>query len=311
MGERDAALHGVLVTYRRPADLTTTLDRLATQSRRLDTLVVVDNDADPRVEEVVAASAAAGTTTYLATPENLGPAGALAIGVAEVLRSAGDDWVVFLDDDDPPRTSDMLAEITEFAEKMLWHDPAMAGVGLVGARFDARTGRTVRIRDEQLIGSVEVDYIGGGQLPCYRADVMREVGAPEPSLFFGFDDLEYGSRLTAAGRRLYIDGAVCLRERRVKGLVGVNRRPSRELGAVGWRDYYTTRNLVWILRNCGHHRTVLRVVAHRVVGKGLYNVRRNPLAARSHIALGLRATFDAYRGRMGRTVEPASASAAP
>ena len=37
-------LLGVLVTFRRPEDLGETLHRLAEQDRKLDTLVVVDNE---------------------------------------------------------------------------------------------------------------------------------------------------------------------------------------------------------------------------------------------------------------------------
>ena len=56
-----AALHGVLVTYRRPAALAEMLDRLGDQRRRLDTLVVVDNDLDESARAAVAAFA--GSTT--------------------------------------------------------------------------------------------------------------------------------------------------------------------------------------------------------------------------------------------------------
>ena len=41
---RPGALHGVLVTYRRPVEVAEMLRRLDDQVRRLDTLVVVDND---------------------------------------------------------------------------------------------------------------------------------------------------------------------------------------------------------------------------------------------------------------------------
>lgn len=302
-------LCGVLVTFRRPLDLAQTMRRLADQTRRFDTLVVVDNDNDPRVAEIVATSSAATNVIYLPAQENLGPAGGLALGMTRLLRIGDDGWVVLLDDDDPPRTDEMLAEITSFADEMLRLDSSVAGVGLVGARFDVPAARTVRIEDHELHGPVVVDYIGGGQLPCYRAAVMREVGVPEASLFFGFDDLEYGLRLKAAGHPLYIDGDTCLRERKVKGLLGIDRQPRRQLGSINWRNYYTTRNLIWILRTNGHHRSAVRVVAHRILAKGLYNLRSNPTGAWAHSVMGIRAALDAYTGRMGRTVEPAALDA--
>ena len=47
---------GVLVTHRRPDELTKSLDALTTQSRALDHLIVVDNDDDERVRDLVAGS---------------------------------------------------------------------------------------------------------------------------------------------------------------------------------------------------------------------------------------------------------------
>jgi len=307
MPGRAGAVHGVLVTYRRPDELAVTLQRLAEQTKQLDSLTVVDNDADPLVHEIVAdVSGVAGGVNYYSAPENLGPAGGLSFGASRVLRTADEgDWVMFLDDDDPPRSVDMFSETTAFAEEMVRRDPNMAGVGLVGARFDSRTGLAVRIVDRELSGPVPVDYIGGGQLPCYRVAVMREVGLPDPKLFFAFDDLEYGLRLTAAGHQLYMNGETCLRERRAKGLIGIDRRPSRKLAQLSWRDYYSTRNLVWILRSRGQHVPAARVVTRRVLAKAALNIPHSPRLAWAHLVMSGRASVDAYRSQMGRTIDPA------
>ena len=105
-----AALHGVLVTYRRPAALAEMLDRLGDQQRRLDTLVVVDNDLDESARPTVAAFAgldtAPGRVDYVPAGANTGPAGGIALGMRSALDHAtDDDWVVSLDDDDPPPSS--------------------------------------------------------------------------------------------------------------------------------------------------------------------------------------------------------------
>jgi glycosyltransferase involved in cell wall biosynthesis len=300
-----SAVHGVLVTFRRPAELAVTLRRLAEQTRPLDTLAVIDNDSDPRIKHLVDSVKIPAEVTYLPTAENLGPAGALALGANHILHHAGDaDWVMFFDDDDPPRTASTVAAIVAFAERMRQVDQTTAAVGLVGARFDFRTGLTVRVPDDALRGPVPVDYVGGGQMPCYLAGVMREVGVPEPCLFFGFDDLEYGLRLRTAGHRLYVDGEKWAGERFDRGRTGLDRRPSKHVRPLGWRDYYSTRNLVWILRRHRRHRAAARFLALRVVAKAAYNSVRSPRLAWRHLNLGARAGLDAYRGRMGRTVEP-------
>jgi glycosyltransferase involved in cell wall biosynthesis len=306
------ALHGVLVTYRRPESLAITLKQLSQQSRRLDTLVVVDNAGDPETRRALAANPSVATDVeYLASPENLGPAGGLALGSRQVIGRAADaDWVMFLDDDNPPRTLEMFSELTAFGEEIRQQDPQMGGVGLIGSRFNVRTGLGVRLADDELHGPVRVDYVGGGQLPCFSVEAMREVGLPDPRLFFGFDDLEYGLRLRFAGRPLYVSGEFLHRERGVYGILGQRKPPNRTITTLGWRDYYSTRNLVWILRHNRRHMAAVRVVMRRVVAKAAYNVTRDPTTAWTHVALGTRATFDAYTGRMGRTIEPGAGSAA-
>jgi len=54
-------MHGVLVTCHRPGDLVAMLDGLAQQERRLDTLVIIDNDPGESAREVLAKQVAAGT----------------------------------------------------------------------------------------------------------------------------------------------------------------------------------------------------------------------------------------------------------
>jgi glycosyltransferase involved in cell wall biosynthesis len=268
-------------------------------------LVVIDNDSDPATKHLVDSLTTLRAVAYVAAPENLGPAGALALGTGQVLRTAGaTDWVLFFDDDDPPAAPDAIEKTTTFAERMQVSDPALAGVGIVGARFDIRTGLTVRVPDDELGGPVAVDYVGGGQLPCYLAGAMADVGLPDARLFFGFDDLEYGLRLRAAGYTLYVDGDEWATLRSASGRTGLDHRPSKLVRPVGWRDYYSTRNLVWILRSRGRHVAAARFMAVRIVGKAAYNATRSPRLAWSHLRLGVRAGVDAYLGRMGRTVEP-------
>lgn len=299
-------VHGILVTFRRPTELSGVLARISAQTRRLDSLVVVDNDGDRGVEALVrGVPEAANSVRYVPAPTNLGPAGGLALGLAHALPEAEDsDWVVFFDDDDPPRTLTLLAEITAFAEDMLLTDPDLGGVGLVGARFDMRTGFAIRLPDEALHGPIKVDYVGGGQFPCLRVAAVRHVGLPDPRLFFGFDDLEYGLRLRAAGRQLYVSGDLWRRERQAHGHLGLDRRPNRIVTVPSWRDYYSTRNLVWILHLNRSNLAAARVTIRLAVAKPLYNLPRRPRAALAHFALGIRAAFDAYTDRMGRTVEP-------
>ena len=99
----EPSLFGVLVTFRRPVALGETLRRLTEQDRRLDHLVVVDNDPSAESRSAVAgAGAIAGSVEHLEMPENVGFTGGVAAGMRWVLERADDrDWIVVLDDDDP------------------------------------------------------------------------------------------------------------------------------------------------------------------------------------------------------------------
>jgi GT2 family glycosyltransferase len=300
-------LFGVLVTFRRPAALALMLDRLAEEDQPLELLVVVDNAPSARARQLVDVYRARDRrVVYIATSENLGPAGGRAVGMGRLLMTAADaDWIVCLDDDEPPSSGELTA-LVRFAEQMVARDSTTGAVGASGGRFDLRRGLVVRVPDDELIGPISVDSIGGGQLPLYRVKAIRRAGAFSPDLFFGFEELELGMRLREHGYSLYADG-VRWRERRERGgRLGLDPRPSHNLGPVTSRRYYSLRNLIYVLRMHRKPSTALRVALLHGVVKPLANLLVSPRCAIRHLRLNIRAISDAWRGRMGRTVEPES-----
>jgi GT2 family glycosyltransferase len=308
------AIHGVLVTYRRPDDLALMVRRLAEQERGLDTLLIVDNDPTESARRLATGletgdGARDGPkVTYVASGANLGPAGGIALGMRHVLGHAADhDWVVPLDDDNPPRRPDMFAELERFATRLREQEPTVGAVGVCGARFEVTQGRGVRIPDHELTGAVRSDWIGGDSFPLYSVHAVRAVGVFDEQLFFGFEELEYGLRMGAAGYGIYVHGGLWYDDRAFFGHLADRTLPSRTLDQVTWRRYYSTRNLIYILRTRGHHVGAARLAA-RSVAKPIYNLPRSPVLAARHLALNFRAILDAYRGRMGLTVSPVAKS---
>ncbi len=295
-------LTGVLVTYRRPPHVAEMVRVLAAQTRPLDALVVVDNDADPRVEELVTAIANA---VYVAAPENLGPAGGIAAGMTRILVDAGDeDWILTLDDDDPPPEPGTLERLLAFAIETAASDPKTAAVGNDGVRMDFRRGRVATIAGDELDGPVRIDAIGGDRLPCYSVRAVRAVGPFRADLFFGFEELEFGLRLRRAGWSLYADGAALRRDREHRRAVATPPVPRRSLDPVSWRRYYSLRNLIVILRDHGHAATAGRVTIVVGLGKPVANLVRQPRLALAYLRLNVRACRDGWTGRLGRRVEP-------
>jgi rhamnopyranosyl-N-acetylglucosaminyl-diphospho-decaprenol beta-1,3/1,4-galactofuranosyltransferase len=304
----EPAIHGVLVTYRRPLEIAVMLRHLAEQERGLDTLLVIDNDPDESARDEVMALQAGDrdgpTVTYLPSGANLGPAGAIALGMRHVLGHAADhDWVLPLDDDNPPSAPDVLAELERMGSRLRAQQSNVGAVGVCGARFAPSRARSIRVTDDELTDVVRSDWIGSGNFPLYSVHAIRAVGVFDEQLFFGFDDLDYGLRLGAAGFGLYVHGGLWHRERTLDGRLGFDATPARTLGEPTWRRYYSLRNLIYILRKQGHRGGALRLAA-RGLGKPVYNLPRRPGLAAQHLALNSRAILDAYRGRMGLTVSP-------
>ena len=297
-------LWAILVTYRRTVELEASLAALKTQERRPDELLVVDNAPGPATRSVVADYPSA---RYVPLGENCGPAGGVAHGMQLVLQEADDeDWCVLLDDDDPPVQPGSIATLWELALRLRSADPSVAGVGTSGARYDRRTGRLVRIRDSELRGLVAVDYLAGSSLPMYRCGVIRSVGPFAAPLFFGFEELEYGLRLVAAGHHLRVHGDVWREMRRLHGRLDlVPARLRNPSNTAAWRRYYSTRNLVFIARRYAGTWSAGRVGLRDCLAGTVGLIRsRRPVA---ELVLPVRGLVDGWRSRLGRTVDPGDA----
>jgi glycosyltransferase involved in cell wall biosynthesis len=302
---RKARLFGVLVTFRRPEQLALTLRALAAQTRPLDGLVVVDNAPGDATRAVV--HSVFPDAVYVPAPENLGPAGGIALGMEQLLTTADDqDWILTLDDDDPPTDDTVFADLLDFALTVSQRQSAVAGVGVEGQRFDRRRGRIVWLPDASLHGDVSVDFVGGDFFPCYSVRAIRVVGVPRRDLFFGFEELEYGLRMRAAGFSLFTWGPSFLASRAANGTLALDLVPARALGRVTWRRYYSLRNLVRILCDTGAIGAALRVTVIVGFAKPLANLFVDPRLAARHLWLNARACRDAWLNRMGRTLEPSS-----
>jgi GT2 family glycosyltransferase len=178
-------------------------------------------------------------------------------------------------------------------------------VGISGGWFDWRRGRMRRVADAQLKKeAVPLDHVAGNQLPCFLVGAVRRVGVFCDELFFGFSELEFGLRLWTSGYTLYGYGPLWLESRKQTGRVGLKIRPSRRLHPVNWRDYYSLRNAIFILRRFGHRRTALRVTLVHGLAKPMVNVAISPRLAFQHLRINIRAIRDGWTDRMGRRVEP-------
>jgi GT2 family glycosyltransferase len=302
-------LFGVLVTYRRPDDLEHHLTCLRKQTRTLDQLTVVDNAPTPVNERLVATYRDTAPAVYLPSKDNSGAAGGIAQGLRATLPIATErDWVVLLDDDNPPRRDDLLERLFDFARRQQG-DVRVGAVGLTGSRFDWRRARLVRPSDRELDGDLDVDFIGGNQFPMLRVGAVREVGVFRGELFWGLDDLDFGLRLRRLGYRVMVSGELVQWARAFHGHLGLGQgKANLSMGRSMWRHYYTLRNLIDILRRSGHPWLATRVAISRGLAKGGVQALRSPRRGAAVLRLTARAIADGWSGNLGRTVEPVTST---
>lgn len=302
--ETPPLLVAVVCTYNRPDELEAMLVAIGRQTRQPDHIVIVDTSDGGSVEG--RSCPAVQVPCDVIRTYNVGPSGGFRRGMERVLEMFDrPTWILLLDDDDPPVTDDALELVLAFGEEHRLADRTVAGVGLRGARFDRRRARTVTPAGH---GALEVDHLHGGYLATYWSEAVRDIGHFDDRLFWGFEELEYGLRLSEAGYRLLMDGDHLERVRASYPKLSGKRGPSMALGQPGWASYYKLRNLLVILGRRRLWLSCTHVVVVRAVLKPVVALPRHPRRACAALSWNARAIRDAVSGRMGRTVNPQSAS---
>lgn len=194
----------VVVTHRRPQELATSLELVTNQTRKIDHLIVVDNDNDSAVRDLVAAQGV--PTTYLGSQWNLGGAGGFALGMLHAL-AIGADWVWLADDDGRPRDSEVLATLLACAQRhgLAEVSPMVCALDQPDRlAFPLRRGLVWRRRTDELrTEGPDQDLLPGiaslfnGAL--FRAETIAAIGVPDLRMFVRGDEVEAHRRLVRSG----------------------------------------------------------------------------------------------------------------
>ncbi len=297
-GERIIA---VVVTHRRRELLARSLAVLASQTRPLDHLIVVDNADEAEVAELVAASPI--PHTYIGSRHNLGGAGGFALGMLHAL-AAGADRIWLADDDGRPDGPEVLATLLGCAQRH-----GLAAVSPVVCDIDApdelafplRRGLTWRRRRSELRtdGDEDTDLLPGiaslfnGAL--FTAAAVDAVGVPDLRLFVRGDEVEIHRRLVRSGlpfgtcldaAYLHPDGAA-----EFKPILGGRMHTQYPDDAA--KRFFTYRNRGYLMSQPGMRRLLLQEYAR--FGWFFLVQRRDPAGLREWMrlrGLGRRERFD-------------------
>jgi rhamnopyranosyl-N-acetylglucosaminyl-diphospho-decaprenol beta-1,3/1,4-galactofuranosyltransferase len=255
-GERPTVV-AVIVTRHRPELLTQSLAAVATQSRRPDHLVVVDNGPDETSRTAVEDCGL--PATYLPSRRNLGGAGGFALGMLHAL-ALGADWVWCADDDGRPADDSVLATLLAAAERHGLAEVSPLVTDMADPdrlAFPLRRGLKWRRRRSDFAGiDVLPQYASLFNGALFRADALDVVGVPDYRLFFRGDETEIHRRLVRSGLPFgtCVDAAYVHPEGTTEFQPILGGRLSAQYPANEVKRFYTYRNRGYLLSQPGMRR---------------------------------------------------------
>jgi GT2 family glycosyltransferase len=233
-----------IITRNRPDTLITTISTVFSQTLPPECILIVDNSDDYDTKQGIA-SLQNEKLLYHSVGYNAGPAGGAYWGL-KLLFEKGYDWVMWIDDDDPPKFEDLFEKMFQIVEHN--DSPALGMVGSVGERFDFRRAKIMRFKDDMLNGYLDVDTISGNMFPLVNRRVFEKGILPSREFFFGFEELGFCLEVKRSGFRIMISGELHYEHRRFANRLNLKKKLTYQRSADSlWREYYSVRNITYIL----------------------------------------------------------------
>ena len=234
-----------IMTYQRNSTLEETINIILEQTFPPQKILIVDNDPSGGAKSV-AEKLNHLPVDYHAVGYNSGPAGAAKIGL-KILSEEGYEWIAWIDDDDPPEFNDCYEILIRLGEA---HENCGC-VGAVGQYFNKKKAVSQRVSDIELQknGFLCVDNIAGGMSKIVRSGaVTRSNKYFDDKLFYGFEELDFDLSIKKMGWLLMVDRSLSLRHRIHYDRMGIKiKRGTKKRIEKLWREYYSTRNILYIL----------------------------------------------------------------
>jgi GT2 family glycosyltransferase len=305
----NCSVASVTVTYNSARVLPRLMDALRRQTRPLDEIIVVDSVSSDGTRELLAELYP--EVKVISIPENIGAAGAVGTGMEYAALERKHDWVLTFDDDSVPQDDALEALLKGIRTKAADDERIGMAASLpvqlkTGTCYEPLFWRDGFVRPPADLLREPVFFpdlvISSGCM--VRREVVERVGVPRADFFMDFMDFEYCLRVRARGYRIAVVTASKLAHE-----IG-NAREIRLLGWVRqtaehapWREYYGSRNLVYIAWHLYPSRKTklfaLRFVMRHAVGVMLFS--REKFACLTRMAQGF---SDGWRGRLGARFLP-------
>jgi GT2 family glycosyltransferase/glycosyltransferase involved in cell wall biosynthesis len=246
----------VVLNFRTPDQTLLAVKSLLASRRRLDDIIVVDNDGGEAIDRAAAAGALQNVwpeISFVRTGSNLGFPGGMNVGIREALaRGAARVLLVNSDVIVPPDTILLLERCLDSMSRHGIVGPTVlarsnpAEIASLGMSYSSRTGRMRhrangrRIDPGQPPSARRVDGVSGC-LMMVRREVFESIGLLEEEYFFSFEDLDFCLRARRAGFETVVAGRAV-----------VYHEGGQSLGARSPRRFYfAARNHLLLARRNG------------------------------------------------------------
>lgn len=257
-------LGGFIITYNRSAQLLSTIQKVFDQSHPIDKLWIIDNSDNSKTKEAIL-SLRNEKIVYHRMGHNSGPAGGAKVGL-ELVAAEGYDWIYWGDDDDPPPFPYVFEDLIAMLQ---FEDSVKLGqVGIVGQKLNKNSGILQRISDNELQENplLLVNNIAGNQCKIISRKAIEKGVFPDRELFFGFEELSFDLRLAREGFSSGVNGPFHYLLRQKYNKLGfkkdlIRKRSLQDL----WRNYYSTRNLLYILLENKMYRALVYQFIRRLI----------------------------------------------
>ncbi len=253
-GERPKVV-AIVPTFNRSRQLRECLHGLASQTRPVDAVIVVDNASTEPIRQDLERESYPFPLGYVRIDANTGSAGGFAAGVDAALAASA-DWVWVQDNDGiaaPECLERLLAQAGAAAKPALLAPQVYDEQGGVQGQHRGRyvRGHTLPAAEETYSQpSVPVDYASYIGI-LVSAEAIAAAGGPDPRLFLWVDDLEWCLRLGEQGRLLLVpDAPITHNDGVVNRPAGLWATLRTHLfpgpNAALWRYLYAFRNSSWL-----------------------------------------------------------------
>lgn len=244
----------VIVTYNRFELVKKTIDALRNQTRKLDNIIIVDNDCTDGTSEWLDDQ----DDLTVVHQENVGGSGGFWRGIKEAYEREY-DWIWCMDDDVFPREDCLERALNIATDEVGIVCPMriMSGKPFVTEVVDMNLSNIFKpmhgrlVSQAETVGRVPVEIQGMTfEGPLIRRETIGKIGLPNKDLFILYDDTDYSYRAFLAGYKVLF----CPEALIDKHDFGQSKTWEETVIGNKWKLWYDKRNAAYFAHHYGKNR---------------------------------------------------------